>query len=122
MSRLPIDRQPLTATSRFARPYRAGPPSSSASRDTNATDVAPTARPYAPNIGRMTSGCGVGIDAFGSPICAHAMNPPLSTSSGFTPKNAGFHNTRSASFPTSTEPISPATPCAIAGLIVYLAM
>ena len=39
--------------------------------------VAPVARPSAPNIGRMSSGCGVGIDAFASPICAQAMKPPL---------------------------------------------
>ena len=32
------------------------------------------------------SGWGVGIDAFGSPICAQAMKPPLSTSSGFDPE------------------------------------
>ena len=87
-----------------------------------ASDVAPAARPYAPNIGRITSGCGVGIDAFASPICAHAMNPPFSTSSGFAPKNAGFHSTRSASFPTSTDPTWDAMPWVIAGLIVYLAM
>ena len=64
-------------------------------------------RPWAPNIGRITTGCGVGIDAFASPICDHAMNPPLMTSSGLTPKNAGCHSTRSASLPTSTDPISP---------------
>ena len=34
------------------------------------------------------------------------MNPPLMTSSGLTPKNAGFHSTRSASLPTSIEPTS----------------
>ncbi len=42
--------------------------------------------------------------------------------SGFTPKNAGDHSTRSASLPFSTEPISFDTPWAIAGLMVYLAM
>src|SRR6185369_4433442 len=40
-------------------------------------------------------GCGVGIDALPSPISAPAINPPLITSSGLTPKNAGFHSTRS---------------------------
>ena len=54
-------------------------------------------------------------------MAAHAMRPPLTTSSGFTPKNAGFHSTRSASLPTSTEPTCSARPWAIAGLIVYLA-
>jgi hypothetical protein len=43
----------------------------------------------APNIGRASTGCGVGIEAFASPIAAHAMNPPLSTTSGRTPKNFG---------------------------------
>ena len=32
--------------------------------------------------------------------------PPLITRSGFTPKNAGDHSTRSASLPTAIEPIS----------------
>ena len=70
----------------------------------------------------MASGCGVGIDALASPICAHAMNPPFNTISGLAPKNAGFHRIRSASFPTSTDPTSPAIPWVIAGLIVYFAM
>jgi hypothetical protein len=39
-----------------------------------------------------------------------------------TPKKAGFHTTMSASLPTSIEPTSVAMPCAIAGLIAYLAM
>ena len=65
---------------------------------------------------------GLGIDALGSPIAAAAIMPPLRTSDGFTPKNAGFHSTRSASLPGSTEPTTCAIPCAIAGLIVYLAM
>jgi hypothetical protein len=42
--------------------------------------------------------------------------------SGFTPKKAGDHSTRSARLPTSTEPIMLGMPCAMAGLIVYLAM
>ena len=41
---------------------------------------------------------------------------------GLMPKKAGFHKTRSASLPTSTEPMSVLRPCAIAGLMVYLAM
>ena len=52
---------------------------------------------------------------------AAAMVPPLITMSGFTPKKAGFHRTRSASLPTSTEPTMWLMPCAMAGLIVYLA-
>jgi hypothetical protein len=58
----------------------------------------------------------------GSPIGAAAIMPPLITRSGFTPKNAGDHSTRSASLPFSTEPMCFETPCAIAGLMVYLAM
>ena len=49
------------------------------------------------------------------------MVPPLMMQSGFTPKNAGDHSTRSAILPFSTEPMSFDTPCAIAGLMVYLA-
>jgi hypothetical protein len=58
----------------------------------------------------------------GSPICAATIDPPLMTMSGFTPKKAGDHRTRSASLPFSTEPMCFETPCAIAGLIVYLAI
>jgi hypothetical protein len=61
------------------------------------------------------------MDALGSPIALQAMNPPFTTISGFTPKNAGFHNTMSASLPGSIEPIYPAMPCVTAGLIVYFA-
>jgi hypothetical protein len=31
------------------------------------------------------AGCGVGMEAFGSPICAHAIVPPLMTISGLAP-------------------------------------
>ncbi|CPN02477.1 Uncharacterised protein [Bordetella pertussis] len=48
--------------------------------------------------------------------------PLLSTMLTLTPKKAGFHSTRSASLPTSTEPTRCAMPCATAGLMVYLAM
>src|SRR3569623_1140294 len=48
---------------------------------------------------------GAGSDASGSPIGAAAMAPPSSTISGFTPKKAGCHSTRSARLPTSTEPM-----------------
>ena len=89
---------------------------------TKCTLQALSAAPYAPNIGRAMTGCGVGIDALPSPIIAPAMKPPLITSSGFTPKNAGFHSTRSAILPTAIEPTWPAMPWVIAGLIVYLAM
>ena len=108
--------------SRFAQAERAtGPRSSARLRDERQRRRAGRAaeraehRPHA-------SGCGVGIDALASPICAHAMKPPLITSSGLTPKKAGLHSTRSASLPTSTDPTSCAMPCAMAGLIVYFAM
>ncbi len=68
------------------------------------------------------TGCGVGIDALPSPIIAPAMKPPLMTSSGLTPKNAGFQSTRSAILPTAIEPTCAAMPCVIAGLMVYFAM
>jgi len=45
----------------------------------------------------------------------------LATIEANTPKNAGWYSTRSASFPTSTEPTSPSNPCAVAGQIVYFA-
>ena len=41
--------------------------------------------------------------------------------SGFTPNIFGFQSTRSASFPTSTEPTYCEIPCVIAGLMVYFA-
>jgi len=43
------------------------------------------------------------------------------TRSGFTPKKACDHSAKSASFPGSIDPTSCANPCAIAGLMVYLA-
>src|SRR5580700_5530938 len=95
-------------------------PWSRQSRLTNAMELRPGAEPKAPNIGRIITGWGVGMEALGSPICDHAMKPPLITISGFAPKKAGFHKTKSASLPASTEPMQCAMPCAIAGLIVYL--
>ncbi len=85
------------------------------------TDEMASAPPKAPNIGRKCTGCGVGMEALGSPIAASAIIPPLITSDGLTPKNAGFQTTRSASLPGSIDPTSSAMPCAMAGLIVYLA-
>lgn len=48
----------------------------------------------------MITGSGVGMLAFGSPMFAHAIVPPLITISGFDPKKDGFQMTRSANFPT----------------------
>src|SRR5206468_3467821 len=111
---------PFTATPRRARPASA--PVSSPAWLTKFTAHDDNAAPNDPNIGRAITGCGVGIDALPSPIIAPAMDPPLTITSGLTPKNAGFHSTRSASFPTSIDPTSAAMPWVIAGLIVYLAM
>ena len=57
------------------------------------------------NIGLVYTGCGVGIDAFGSPICAQAILPPINIISGFAPKNAGSHKTKSARLFFSMLPI-----------------
>mmetsp|Transcript_85820 Transcript_85820/g.205700 ORF Transcript_85820/g.205700 Transcript_85820/m.205700 type:complete len:205 (+) Transcript_85820:297-911(+) len=72
-------------------------------------------------MGRIITGCGVGMEALGSPICAQAMVPPLMTISGLEPKKPGCQRQRSASLPTSTLPMAWAMPCARAGLMVYLA-
>ena len=44
-------------------------------------------------------GCGVGSEAFGSPMFAQTIIPPLMTIFGFAPKNAGSQSTRSAILP-----------------------
>ena len=72
-------------------------------------------------MGRYKTGWGVGMEAFASPIRLQEIKPPLIIISGFAPKNAGCHNTKSANFPGSMEPTCWAIPCVIAGLIVYLA-
>lgn len=118
---LPTPRTLPTATSLRFTAIRSARPSSMAWGATKCTDVAAAAAGAAPNIGRGSTGCGVGMDAFASPIAAHTIMPPLTTACGRTPKNAGSHNTRSASLPTSTEPISPSSPCATAGQMVYFA-
>src|SRR5713101_8094496 len=97
-------------------------PEDTAAFEENTTDEAVSDLPKAANIGWKCTGCGVGIDALGSPIGAATMEPPLMMQSGLTPKKAGDHSTMSASLPFSTEPISFDTPCAIAGLMVYFAM
>src|SRR5262245_64510940 len=87
---LPRPRQPRTALAILRRPRRAGTPSTSAACETNVTDVDATAPPNDPNIGRYRTGCGVGMDALGSPIAAVAIKPPFHTSSDLTTKKAGF--------------------------------
>src|ERR1700720_3215102 len=121
MSFFPMWRHLLTGRTIFFKPSFAGNPAVIAACETKVIAVAEVAAPKLPNIGRYNTGCGVGMDAFGSPIALHAMNPPFTTISGFAPKKAGFQSTRSASFPGSIEPISEAMPWVIAGLMVYLA-
>ncbi len=89
MSALVTPRQSSTATTRCDSPSRSASPSSTAAGDTKAIDVWPAVRPNAPNIGRGSTGCGVGIDALASPIAPHAITPPLTTTCGRTPKNRG---------------------------------
>ena len=113
------DRRPA----RGRRPSRSASPSSTAGgRDERAADVGRGGRPEAPR----TSAAAAPAAASGSrrwrrPSRPRRSTPPLITTCGRTPKNAGSHSTRSASLPGSTEPISPSRPCAIAGQIVYLA-
>src|SRR5271156_101958 len=122
MSFFPMWRQLRTGATSFFRPSLCGMPAFSDASDRNVMLVGAIAAPKLPNIGRYITGCGVGIEAFGSPIALQAMNPPFTTISGFTPKKAGFHRTRSANFPGPIEPISAAMPWVIAGLMVYFAM
>src|ERR1700689_1819055 len=97
-------------------------PADTAAFDENTTEDAVSDLPKAANIGWWCTGCGVGIDALGSPIGAATIEPPLMMHSGLPPKNAGDHGTRSASLRFSTEPVSFETPRAIAGLMGYLVM
>ena len=99
-----------TGTSGRRTASRSASPSSSAAWATHATDSNGATAGAAPNIGRGSCGCGVGIDALASPIEAQAIIPPLSVRCGRTPKNAGSHSTRSASLPTSTDPTSRCEP------------
>ena len=61
------------------------------------------------------------MEALASPITLQAMKPPFTTISGLTPKNAGFHSTRSASLPGLYGTDLVAMPWVIAGLMVYFA-
>ena len=121
MSALPTPRVDRIAANRRRTSTCSGRRAASASSVTKYTEVAAAAAGAAPNIGRESSGCGVGMEALASPIRPQAIIPPLRTTCGRTPKNAGSHSTRSASLPTSTDPTSASSPCAIAGQIVYFA-
>src|ERR1700753_397577 len=102
MSALVTARQFSTATTRL-RVAVCTNPSLAALFEVKSSEEEVRAEPNEPNIGRYMTGCGVGIEAFASPITLHAINPPLTMISGFTPKKAGCHRTRSASFPRSIE-------------------
>src|SRR5437762_502067 len=105
----PTVRQFSTATAVLWSRSLSGNSSSRATFERNVRLVGAVAAPNEPNIGRYKTGCGVGIDAFASPIRLHEIKPPLTIISGFTPKKAGRHKTRSATLPGSIEP----TCCAI---------
>src|SRR4051812_5340373 len=106
MSDFFTDRVLDTGDSVFSNPMRDPMSASSAARETKVSELLASDPPNAPNCGRECTGCGVGMDALGSPIIALAMVPPLRMSDGLTPKNAGFHTTRSAHLPTSIDPTS----------------
>src|ERR1700740_2607340 len=91
-------------------------PEVTAALEVNTTEDAVSDLPNAANIGWECTGCGVGIEAFGSPMGAATIEPPLTMQSGLTPKKAGDHSTRSASLPFSTEPTRLETPCARGGV------
>src|ERR1700747_733788 len=102
MECLPILLVFATGRSFFASPNLLA--ASSAARLTKVAELSVIERPYAPNMGREYSGCGAGKEPLGSPMIAAAVVPLFRTISGFTPKNAGFHTQRSASFPASIDP------------------
>jgi len=58
----------FTGSTRFLSPYFPPTPCSAAIALTNAMLDAAAADPWAPNIGLMITGCGVGMLAFASPI------------------------------------------------------
>ena len=68
MSALVTERVSPTATTPASSPRSARP--STASGETNASERRPARRPEPANIGRISTGCGVGIEAFASPIGA----------------------------------------------------
>ena len=55
-------------------------------------------------MGWYNTGWVVGMDALASPILEAMIMPPFTIISGLAPKKAGSHKTRSANFPTSTDP------------------
>ncbi len=63
----------------------------------------------------------MGSEAFGSPISAQLITPPLITILGLAAKELIGQSTMSASLPGSSEPMWSAVPEATAGLMVSLA-
>jgi len=104
MSRLPRARVECTATRRL--PSRGLPPSprpGTGARRTRSTSRASRA-PW-PRTSVASGAAGASEwRRFASPICAQAIRPPLTTSSGREPKNAGRQSTRSASLPDLDRP------------------
>ena len=60
--------------------------------ETNAMEELAAALPREANIGRMYTGWGVGMEALGSPIWAHAMFPPFRTYYNVVPNIKGDTN------------------------------
>ena len=102
MSAFVVSRVLDTARSLRRSPSWSARPASSAAGETNETDRSGAAG--AARVGRSRVGCGVVMDAFGSPSEPQTTAPPLTTISGRTAKKRGSHNTRSAILPTSIEP------------------
>ena len=99
------------ATSRRRSPSRSASPASSAAGATNASEASAAPRPAPANIGRPNTGCGVGIEAFASPICAQAIAPPLSDDVRPDAEERADPRARGRrACPASTEPTSRVDP------------
>ena len=68
MSAFVIERVSRTPHTRDSRPSSCSV--STAAGETNVSERRPASRPEPANIGRMNTGCGVGIEALASPIGA----------------------------------------------------
>lgn len=119
MSFLPRPVHPETGKQRFLKPYL--PTFRMLAILTNAALLSAAQTGWKPNVGRKYTGCTVGMEPFESPVFDMTSWPPLMMFSGRTPKCLGRYSTRSAILPTSTDPTCCEMPCAMAGLIVYLA-
>src|SRR5260370_39659071 len=113
MSALPMLRQFSTAIVAFPSPKCLDRCDSTAAFETKVSEVSQIAPPNDPNMGRYSTGCGVGMDALAAPITLQAMQPPLPVISGFTPQTAGLPSARPARFPGSGDPPAAPLPCLI---------